>query len=112
GQLGQPARDLGLAHARRPDHQDVLGRDLGAQLVLDLLAPPAVAQRNGHGTLGFLLADDVPIQLVNNLLRRHAHINSSMPQAATQLTSATTFTWRRSSSIPGSGSAGPADAPP
>ena len=27
GEAREPARDLGLAHAGRPDHQDVLGRD-------------------------------------------------------------------------------------
>jgi hypothetical protein len=32
GELGQPAADLGLAAAGRADHQDVLGRDLVAQL--------------------------------------------------------------------------------
>jgi hypothetical protein len=31
GQLGEAPRDLGLAAAGRPDHQDVLGRDLLAQ---------------------------------------------------------------------------------
>jgi hypothetical protein len=36
GRVGQPrqaARDLGLAHAGGPDHQDVLRRDLAAQLL-------------------------------------------------------------------------------
>ena len=40
GRVGQPrqaARDLGLAHAGGPDHQDVLRRDLAAQR----LGPPA-----------------------------------------------------------------------
>ena len=32
GQLGQPPADLGLAAAGGPDHQDVLGRHLVAQL--------------------------------------------------------------------------------
>jgi hypothetical protein len=55
GRIGQPrqaARDLGLADAGGADHQDVLGRDLAAQLLVDLLAAPAVAQRDGHGALG------------------------------------------------------------
>ena len=38
----QAARDLGLAHPRRADHQDVLGRDLLPQRLADLLAPPAI----------------------------------------------------------------------
>ena len=48
----QPARDLGLADAGRPDHQDVLRRDLLGELRRQLLPPHAVAQRDGHGALG------------------------------------------------------------
>ena len=44
GELRQPAADLGLAAAGGADHQDVLGRDLVAQLGRELLAAPAVAQ--------------------------------------------------------------------
>jgi hypothetical protein len=73
GQPGQPARDLGLADAGRADHQDVLGRDLGAQFLVDALAPPAVAQRDRDGALGVLLADDVAVELGDDLLRGHGH---------------------------------------
>ena len=58
----QPARDLGLAHARRADHQNVLGVYFGAQRLGDLLAPPAVAQGHGHRALGARLADDVFVE--------------------------------------------------
>ena len=78
GQLGQAARDLGLADAGGADHQDVLGRDLGAQLLVHLLAAPAVAQRDGHGTLGIALADDVAVEFGDDLLRGHAHSSTSM----------------------------------
>src|SRR5262249_5203666 len=67
GKLGEPARDLGLADAGRPDHQDVLGQNFLAQLIVELLAAPAVAQRNGDGALGVALADDVAIELGNDL---------------------------------------------
>src|SRR5690606_7889274 len=46
GQRRQPARDLGLADAGGADHQDVLGHDLVAQLVIELRTAPAVAQRD------------------------------------------------------------------
>ena len=62
--LRQPARDLGLADAGRPDHQDVLRRDFLAQRLAHLHAPPAVAQRDGDGALGGLLADDVLVELL------------------------------------------------
>ena len=72
GKLGEAARDLGLADAGRPDHQDVLGQDLLAQLLVELLAAPAVAQRNGDGALGVALADDVAVELGDDLARGKA----------------------------------------
>src|SRR6218665_366543 len=71
GQFGQAAGDLGLAHAGGAYHQDVLGRDLLAQTALHLLAAPAVAQRNRHGALGARLADDVLVELGDDLLGGH-----------------------------------------
>ena len=52
GEAREPPCDLGLAHAGRPDHQDVLGRDLLAQRVGDLLPAPAIAQRDRDRALG------------------------------------------------------------
>ena len=66
----EPARDLGLADAGRPDHQDVLRRDLLGQLGRQLLAPHPVAQRDGHGALGGRLPDDVLVQFGDDLARR------------------------------------------
>src|SRR5207344_515828 len=62
GELGQAAGDLGLAAAGRADHQDILGQHLFAQRFRQLQPAPAVAQRNGDGTLGVLLADDVLVE--------------------------------------------------
>ena len=67
GQLGQTAGDFGFADAGGADHQDVLGIDLVAQIIVQLLAPPAVAQGDGHGALGVLLADDETVELRDNL---------------------------------------------
>ena len=67
GELGEAPRDLGLADAGRADHQDVLGQDLLAQLLVELLAAPAVAERNGDGALGVALADDVAVELGDDL---------------------------------------------
>ena len=67
GELRQPARDLGLADAGRADHQDVLRVDLVANVVGQLLAPPAVAQRDGDGALGVGLADDEAVELGDDL---------------------------------------------
>ena len=77
GKSRQTARDLRLAHAGRADHQNVLRRDLRAHRLGDLLAPPAIAQRDRHGTLGFPLADDELVQLVDDLLRRHSAQSSA-----------------------------------
>ena len=70
--LGEPreaARDLGLADAGRADHQDVLGQHLLAQVGLELLAAPAVAQRDGDRALGLVLPDDVAVELGDDLAR-------------------------------------------
>ena len=67
GQLGQPPGDLGLAHPGGADHDDVLGGDFVPQGLGDLLAPPAVAQGDGHRPLGVLLPDDIFIQLRHDL---------------------------------------------
>jgi hypothetical protein len=41
---------------------DVLGQHLLAQLVVELQAPPAVAQRDGDGALGVALTDDEAVE--------------------------------------------------
>ena len=69
GELGQAARDLGLAAAGRADGQDVLGQHLLAQRLVELLAPPAVAQRDRDRALGGVLADDEAIELGDDLAR-------------------------------------------
>ena len=57
-ELREPPRNLGLADAGRADHDDVLRRDLVAQIALDLLPAPAVPERDGDRALGILLPDD------------------------------------------------------
>ncbi len=69
--LRQPARDFGLAHAGGTDHEDVLGRDLVAQVGRDVLPAPAVAQRDRDRALGFMLADDIAVELGDDLARGH-----------------------------------------
>ena len=69
GQPGQPPRDLGLAHAGGADHENVLRHHLLGHLRLQPLAADAVAQRDGDGPLGVVLADDVLVQLADDLAR-------------------------------------------
>jgi len=71
GQTRQTARNLGLAHAGGANHQDVLRRDLGAQAGINLLAAPAVAQRDRHGALGTGLANDMAVEFGDDLLGGH-----------------------------------------
>ena len=75
-ELGEAARNLRLADARRADHQDVLRQHLLAHLVIELLAPPAIAQGDGDGALGVALADDVAIELGDDLAGENT---SSLP---------------------------------
>ncbi len=69
GERGQPAGDLGFADAGRPDHQDIFRNDLAAQLLGQLLAAVAVAQRDRDGAFGLALADDVLVELGDDLAR-------------------------------------------
>ena len=71
GQLGQPPRNLRLAHARRSNHDDVLGHDVFGQLGRELLPTHPVAQRNRHRALGRALPHHILIQLRHNLARSH-----------------------------------------
>ena len=67
---GEPARDLRLADAGRPDHQDVLRDDVLGHVGRQLLPPHAVAQRDGDRALRVLLPDDVLVELDDDLPRR------------------------------------------
>ena len=70
GELRQPPADLGLAAAGGADHQDVLGRDLVAQLGRQLLPAPAVAKRDRDRFLGVVLADDMLVERGDDRLGR------------------------------------------
>ena len=65
----EAAGDFGLADAGRPDHQDVLRQHFLAQFVVELQAPPAVAQSDGDGALGVVLADDEAVEFGNDFTR-------------------------------------------
>src|SRR5690606_38615175 len=62
GEPRKAARDFGFADTGWPDHQDVLRRDFVAQVFRQLHAAPAVAQRDCHGALRGMLADDVLVE--------------------------------------------------
>ena len=69
GELGEAAGNLGLADAGRADHEDVLGQNLLAHDLVELLAAPAVAQRDGHRAFCVGLADDVAVKLRDDFPR-------------------------------------------
>jgi hypothetical protein len=77
-QFGQSARNLGLADAGRPDHQDVLGQNLLTELFGQLLTAPAVPESDGDGALGVVLADDVSVELRDDLARAESGHRLSM----------------------------------
>jgi len=62
GKFCQPPRDLGLADAGRPDHQDIFRQHFLAQAAGKLQAAPAVAQRDRDRALGVGLADDEAVE--------------------------------------------------
>ena len=69
GELGQPARDFRFAHAGGADHDDVFGNDFFRQVGRELLAAHAIAQSDGDGALGVLLADDMLVQFGDDFTR-------------------------------------------
>ncbi len=78
GEQGQTPGDLCLADPRGPDHDDVLGSHLPPHLFGELLPAPAIAQGEGNGSFGVVLADDVLIELLDYLLGGQlGHVSSS-----------------------------------
>jgi hypothetical protein len=71
GERGQAPCDFRLADAGGADHQDVLRHHLVAQFGIELHAAPAVAQGDGDRALGGLLPDDVAVEFLHDLARRH-----------------------------------------
>ena len=72
GQLGKTPRDLCLADAGGPDHENIFRRNFLPQaFIADAHAPPAVAQRNRHRALGRGLSDDVLVEFLDDLARCH-----------------------------------------
>src|SRR5436190_2134502 len=68
-ETGESARDLRFANPSRSYEDDVVGRDFFANRLRSALPPPAISERDRDRFLGVSLADDVAIQLVDNLLR-------------------------------------------
>ena len=66
-ELCEPTRNFRLADARRPLHDDVLGRDLLSQFGRKLRPSVTVAERDRDRFLRFRLSDDMFIQFVNDL---------------------------------------------
>ena len=59
-----------VADARRADHQDVFRYDIVLHGDVKLSAAPAVSERDGDGSLRFLLPDDVAVKFLDDLARR------------------------------------------
>ena len=70
GELGQAAGDFGFADAGGADHDDVLGNDFFRHFGRELLPAHAIAQGNGDGALGVLLANDMLVELGHDFARR------------------------------------------
>ena len=88
GKPGEPAGNLGLADAGGTDHQDVLGQHLLAQLLIELQASPAIAQRDRDRALGIILTDDVAVELGDDFARRKVGHGEVI------------WPWRRAGAIP------------
>ncbi len=69
-QARQPPRDFRLADAGGADHEDVLRGHIAAHLFGKPLPPPSIADGDGHGTFGVILADDVAVERRDDFSRR------------------------------------------
>ncbi len=69
GQAREAAGDFRFADAGGADHQDVFGEDFFGHFGSELLAADTVAQSNGDGALGGGLADNVFVELDDDLAR-------------------------------------------
>lgn len=70
-----------LTASRGSDHENIFRRDFLPHILRQFVTSPSVAQCNGHGLLGVLLADDEPVQLLHQLrrlqiARRHARVQT------------------------------------
>src|SRR5271155_172052 len=69
GQARKASSNFRLAHTGRTDHQNIFGQNIFSKLRRQLLAADAIAQSDGHGFLGEILADDIFIQLDDDFAR-------------------------------------------
>jgi hypothetical protein len=70
-ELGESTGNFGFAHAGGADEEHVGRGDLGADILRELLASPAIAHGDRRGALGGVLADNMPVQRLNDFLRGH-----------------------------------------
>ena len=89
GERGQPAGDFRLADAGGADHQNVFGGDLFTKIVVELLPTPAVANGDGDGPFGVVLADDMAVEFGYDLAGRQVTHGCSHLLLATEGTEIT-----------------------
>jgi hypothetical protein len=87
------SRRFGLADAGRADHEDVLRRNLRLHLLRQLLPPPAVAHGDGDAALSIVLADDVAVELHDDLARRHLPLFQRLSGDQVSHANSSTATW-------------------
>ena len=71
GQTREAAGDFGFADAGWADHQNIFGKNVFSDFGRKLLATHAIAQGDCDGTFGGVLADDVFVELGDDLAWRH-----------------------------------------
>ena len=74
GKFRQPPGDFRFADAGRADHENVFRGDFTAQRFVDLASAPAAAQSIGHRAFGFLLADDMAVEFLDDFAWGHVQI--------------------------------------
>ena len=77
-ELCKPSCDLGFADAGRPEHDDILRRDLLPQFGGQTASSVTVSERDRHRALCFVLTDDIAVQCVYDFSGRHGRITSTL----------------------------------
>ena len=70
GEVGESSGDFGFADAGGSDHDDVLGCDFPGEIGVELSSSPSVADGDGGGAFGVILADDVAVEFGDDFTGR------------------------------------------
>ena len=82
GQLCQAPCNFCFTNSGRANHENVFRCDFVAHPLIELHAPPAITQSNGHGAFGVVLTNNVFVQLMDDFSGCHCRHANLLPNRA------------------------------